>query len=473
MMQALWKTITGTLVAMAGLVLMVPMDSQAMPTFARQTGMSCNSCHIGYSPTPNFTRTGRLFAMRGYVRPEVREKLLVEGNTVEDMPKYGGDYLALNWNNYFSGRFVSTFAQGGTSSAGVTMDTTSRPLSRFAMFYTGPVTDWLGLWTEIGYLGNNSLYSVTTGQAGPTGLNTFAYDEYRLSTGIDLGPGTFIGASLGNELANVVSQWNFPAGLPDQWNNKSGVGRFKEFMSLGVHGLFNDRYWAQVGFVTGDNDLNWSNGSNLYTALAYNVINKTRNDLWVVLETYSGTNLQSQMTSRKDSYICPGTCPTGVSDATMSITSNRGNGNILGAPVVVLKDFKSYKLRFEHAVADLGSHSWTASAVYNSMRENLVGGGSIERDVYGGLVRYYYNRTYGFQAQWQKDLKYDFTNAAGLKRGTYTKPTMSVTALWAPAMNVSVYVAYTPRVQNRVFADQENRYLGAGKSYNLAMEYSF
>ncbi len=476
MMQALWKTITGTLVAMVGLVLMVPVDSQAMPSFARQTGMNCNSCHIGTDSVPNFTRTGRIFAMRGYTRTEVREKIRAEGDTVEDTPRYGGDYLALNWNDYFAARFVSSVVQGGKSSAGVKNDTTSRPLGRMAMFYTGPVTDWLGLWTEIGYLGNNSLNSVTTGLTGPTGLNLFAFDEYRLSAGMDIKPGTFIGASLGNEMPNVVSQWVFPAGLPDQWSNgQGGTGRFKELMALSFHGLFENRYWAQIGFVSGQDNVNWSNGSNIYTAWAYNMFRETRNDLWFALETYHGRDLPTQMTSVKNSFICPGTCPAGVTDSTMSITNSRGgtSGIIVGAPVVKIKDFNSYKLRVEHSVADRGSHSWIASAVYTGMKENHVGGGGVDRDVFGVYGRYFYNRTYGFQTAWWKDMKYNYTNAAGVKRGTYNKPQFSITGLWNPAMNVSVNLGYTPRVQNRVFADQQNLYLGNGNSYSLGTEYSF
>jgi hypothetical protein len=464
--------------ALIGSLLLLPLESQAMPSFARQTGMNCNSCHIGTDNVPNFTRTGRLFAMRGYTRPVVRERLRHEGDTVEDATQYGGDYLALNWNDFFAARLISEFVQGGKANdaAGTKLDTTSRPLARMAFFYTGPITDWLGLWTEIGYLGNNSLNSVTTGSTGPTGLNLYAFDEYRLSTGMDLGPGTFIGMSFGNENPNVVSQWVFPAGLPDMWGNgQGGTGRFKELATLSFHGLFDDRYWAQVAFVSGDDNNNWSNGSNIYTAFGYDMFRQTRNDLWFVLETYSGKDTVSQMTQQKNSYICPGTCPAGVVDSTLSITNQIGgtNGIILGAPVEKVKDFKSYKLRVEHSVADLGSHSWVASAVYHWKKENYVSGANAERSILGGYLRYFYQRTYGFYTTVWKDINYDYTNSAGVKRGTYQKPNFSITGLWNPAMNVSVHLTFNPRVQNRVFEDDRANYLGNGRTYNLGVEYNF
>ena len=470
-----WKSIAAAAMGLAGMFL-VSLDAQAMPSFARQTGMNCNSCHIGTDNVPNFTRTGRLFAMRGYVRPYVRERLRHDGDTIEDMPQYGGDYLALNWNDFFAARLVSELVQGGHATNGTKNDTTSRPAARMAFFYTGPITDWLSLWTEIGYLGNNSINSVTTGQTGPTGLNFYAYDEYRLSTGMDLGPGSFIGASIGNELPNVVSQWVFPAGLPDMWGNgQGGTGRAKEIMAVSVHGLVHDTFWLQMGATTGVDNVNWSNGWNLYTMFGWNIFKQTRNDLWLVLETYSGNDISSQMTSVKNSFICPSTCPAGVSDASMSITNSRGgtNGIITGAPIVKIKDFKSYKLRIEQGVADLGPHSWIVSAVLHGTKENIEGGGKVERTILGTYLRYFYQRTYGFYTTWWRDLEYDYTNAAGLKRGTYQKDNFSITLLWNPAMNFSTHLVITPRTQNRVFDDQKNLYLGDGDSYSLGFEYNF
>lgn len=456
--------------------LFASFDTWAMPSFARQTGMNCNSCHIGTDNVPNFTRTGRIFAMRGYTRPVVRDRLRHEGDTIEDQTQYGGHYLALNWDDFFSARLVSELVQGGHANNGTKNDVTTTPLARMAFFYTGPITDWLGLWTEIGYLGNNSLNSVTTGSTGRTNLNLYAYDEYRLSMGYDIEPGTFVGMSLGNENPNVVTQWVFPAGLPDMWSfGQGGTGRAKEIAALSFHGLFKDRFWAQVAFQTGVDNISWSNGWNLYTNFAYNMFRQTRNDLWFVLETFSGNDIKSMMTQWKSSYICPGTCPTGVTDSTLSITNQLGgtNGLIVGAPVVQIDDFRSYKLRVEHSVADRGPHSWIASAVYHYMKQNVVGGGNIERDIFGVYLRYFYKRTYGFYTTWWKDLSYDYTNAAGLTRGTYQKDNFAFTLLWNPAMNFSVHLQINPRTQNRVFDDQRNLYLGDGDSYQLGFEYNF
>ena len=70
-----WKHIFATAVALLLLQLFWVEVAHAVPAYARQTAMNCNSCHVGTYNVPNFTRTGRLFAMRGYTRPHVGERL--------------------------------------------------------------------------------------------------------------------------------------------------------------------------------------------------------------------------------------------------------------------------------------------------------------------------------------------------------------------------------------------------------------
>ena len=136
-----------------GLQFGVTQDAQAVAAFARQTGMNCNSCHIGtYNIVPNFTRTGRLFAMRGYQVPYIRERLHAEGDTgnSNEQSKYGGDYLALNWTDFFSARLISEVVRGGEDTSGRSLDERSSPINRMSLFFSGAITDWLGVWTEIG-----------------------------------------------------------------------------------------------------------------------------------------------------------------------------------------------------------------------------------------------------------------------------------------------------------------------------------
>ncbi len=470
-----WLTRSAIRIAAAALTFALPFlatESQAMPSFARQTGMVCNSCHIGTDSVPNFTRTGRIFAMRGYTRPIIREKLRSDGQTIDGETQYGGQYLSLNWTDFFAGRLISEFAQQSKSN-GVKSDVTSTPLARFAMFYTGPITDWLGLWTEIGYLGNNSLNSVTTANTGPTGLNTFAFDEYRLSTSRTIGENSFIGLSLGNEPGDVVTQFVFPTGIPRFFSlGQGGTGKFLEMSTLSLHAFLDDRLWLQFAPNTGVTNNSMSNGWQQYYAVAYNMFRKTDNDLWLAAEFGKGNDNASILTPVKVSFICPTTCPAGVTDSSLSFTNTLGGRQVAGAPLEKVKSFSTYAIRAEYDVADRGPHSWVAMIQASGTKQDYESGASAKRDVIGAYIRYFYKRTYGIQASYAKDTDYKYTSPTGIGSDFGKADTSNIALLWNPAMNVSFHLNYNPNSDSSVF-NRDTQKVNTSSSYSLGVEYSF
>ncbi len=469
--------------ALLGSLPFIATETQAMPSFARQTGMVCNSCHVGTDNVPNFTRTGRIFAMRGYTRPIIREKLRTDGQTIDGELQYGGDYLSLNWMDFFAMRLVSEVAAGGKSNEGVKNDVTSKPLARMAMFYTGPITDWLGLWTEIAYLGNNDLDSVSASTncgggtcVGPTGLNLFAYDEYRLSTSRTVGENSFIGMSLGNEPGDVVSQFVFPGatGAYSYFSTgQGGSGSSMDHATLSLHALWDDRWWTQVAFNSGQNNLSWSNGWNQYYALAYDMFRQTDNDLWLSIEYQRGNDTSSILASNKYSYICPTVCPAGVTDSQFSITTTLGGTPVVGAPNESVSKYHTYRAMAQHVVADKGPHSWSAALIFTGIKQDFNSGGSAKHDSMGAIVRYFYNRTYGFEANYRHHFDYSYKTPAGVDRDVKTTDQFTISGLWNPAMNFSVHLNYNPKTFNYVFKDQADLYRDNGNSWQLGFEYSF
>ncbi len=473
-MKWLNSTRSATKLAAGALVCALPFlasNSQAMPSFARQTGMVCNSCHIGTDNVPNFTRTGRLFAMRGYTRPIVREKLRGDGQTVDGEPQYGGDYISLNWTDFFAARLVSSIASQSEVN-GVKGDVTSKPLSRMALFYTGPVTDWMGLWTEIGYLGNNNLSAVNGSVAGtPTGLNLFAYDEYRLSTSRNVGENSFIGMSIGNEPGDVVSQFVFPLGIPRFFSlGQGGSGKSLDMMTISFHALIDDRLWLQIAPNTGVTNNSWSDGSQVYYNVAYDFFRKTDNDLWVAFEGANGNDNASILTPTKVSFICTGTCPAGISDSGgLSFSNTLGGYSISGAPVEEVDKFNTYSIRAEWDVADRGPHSWVLMGKLDGTKQDYKSGASAKRDVMGVIGRYFYKRTYGIEAFYYRDSKYQYTSPAGVTTDFGNRTGTGITLLWNPAMNFSMHLVLPLEQTTRNFAGVERK----SKSWDLGMEYSF
>lgn len=472
---------------LGGCLLLMQSAANAMPSFARQTGMNCNSCHIGTDNVPNFTRTGRIFSMRGYTRPVIRSRLRHDGhdaagNTTEANEHYGGNYLALNLTEFFAGRFVTEFYQDSEANDGSSRDASWDPAARFSMFYTGPVTDWLGMWTEIGYLGNNALNSVTTGQDGQsTGLNLFAFDEFRISTSRMIGDKSFIGASFGNEHPNVIAQFNFPIFLPDMWyTGQGGTGRARETGSLSLYGFFGDKVWVQYGLNSGADDQNLDNGVNHYFNIAYdgvpgtgNRFKRTKSDLWTSFEFYTGSDFLSIVNPTKSSFICPGTCPPGVTDAVLSITNAAGFTaapiSDLGA-VETVDDFKSYKLSIQHSAADVGIHSWYAGLTYHYMDQDYDSGASAERSILGASLRYFFNRTYSAELFVWDDLNYEYTDPTGVTSHVASDINWYSALRWNPSMNISVHLDYRP-TQNYVL--NSANHLSEGHQMSLGMEYSY
>jgi hypothetical protein len=467
-------------VAGAALAFALPFlatDSQAMPSFARQTGMVCNSCHVGTDNVPNFTRTGRIFAMRGYTRPVIREKLRADGQTIEGEPQYGGDYISLNWGDFFAARLVSELAQQSKTN-GVKSDVTSNPLARMALFYTGPITDWLGLWTEIGYLGNNAMNSVTVGNTGPTGINFFAYDEYRLSTSRLINDNSFIGMSLGNEPGDVVTQFVFPLGVPRFFNlGQGGVGKANTMSTLSFHAFLDDRLWLQFAPNTGVTNNSFSNGWQQYYAIAYNAGRKTDDDWWFALEYSTGNDNASILTPTKSSFICPAACPAGITDANLSFTNTLGGRPVTGAPVEKVKKFNTYSAHVDWVVADRGPHSWVGMIQANGIKEDFQSGASAKRNLAGIYLRYFFQRTYGFQFSTYKDFNYKYTSPLGRESDFGKTHGTNFVLLWNPAMNFSVHMNYSPNQTSAVYTEGTTGTTppstSTSSSYNLGMEYSF
>ena len=457
-------------------------SAKAVPAFARQTGMPCTSCHIGTDSAPDFTRTGRLFSIYGYQVPVIRERISYEGDTVKDKPQYGGDYLKLNWMDFFSMRFISDFMDTGHNLDGTKQVTTSKPLARLSMFFTGPITDWLGLWTELGYLGNNDLDSVSVGHTGPTGLNLFAYDEYRLTATFHYGTDSIWGIAAGNEVPDVTAQF-YPDALftPRPWGfGQGGIGQSMDIASFTAHTLWHNRLWLQAGPVTGLNNLSWSNGVDWWGSVGWDFFRKQSNDLWLVAMYLGGKDAPSMLKPEKDSYICPTTCPPGVTDSQLSITNVLGGTLSQGvvvanAPVELVKHFDSYKVMLESSVADRGVNSWLASLAVGGMHQSYVSGANAKYDQVGFDVRYFYKRTYGFDLGWYTMIDYTYTTPEGVERQTEgDKNIYGLTLLWNPAMNVSLHLQFSPRSTNIVFRDDQRAvYMDGGKSEQLGIEYNF
>src|SRR5688572_32627792 len=78
-------------------------SANAVPSFTRQTGLTCNQCHITFSNVPDFTFTGKKFRLNGYRTPFVSEKI-----EAGEEGALNGNRLVLGIQNIYSLRFRNT-----------------------------------------------------------------------------------------------------------------------------------------------------------------------------------------------------------------------------------------------------------------------------------------------------------------------------------------------------------------------------
>ena len=55
--------VTGTIATAASIIVVATQPARALPSFARQTGQPCSTCHTDF---PGLTPYGRLFKIKGY-----------------------------------------------------------------------------------------------------------------------------------------------------------------------------------------------------------------------------------------------------------------------------------------------------------------------------------------------------------------------------------------------------------------------
>jgi hypothetical protein len=484
------KTILKYFVIGAGLMLWFG-SAQAMPSYARQTGLDCNSCHIGFNNVPLFTRTGRLFILKGFHQPNsIRGKLRQTGFDAQgnDTPEYGGNYLATNWTDFWSMRFISDFVDGGYTSGVGKNKVTSTPVARTSMFFTGPITDWLGLWTEMAYLGNNAFTAQSgPGAGGPTNLNVFADDEYRLTASKDIGNDSFIAAAFGNEYPDAINEFVFPPSLPKPWGyGQGGVGKEYEIGSYSFYGFWNNALLTQVALVTGDYDNTWSNGHNTYVAVAWDGLPGTgdtyrreSHDMWFVGEAVWGQNSGSMVNPARTSLICTSLgCPPGVNDNNNALSFS----NSVGSPAENIADLTQFgstgieiptnsdawRLSWHDIAADNGNHSWYFAAAISGIHQQFQSGAAAGKQTVGFEGRYYFNRTYGFDLWANKSNGYYFKDVAGVQHDVLTHVNYGLTLLWAPAMNMNIGLSYSP---NHSTVINPANYTTGGYTYSLNLDY--
>jgi hypothetical protein len=171
--------------------LLLPGIAKAVPSYARQTGMSCTACHYSF---PELNAFGRQFKMNGYTLTFIKT---IEAK--EDSTKA----TRLNLLSYLplSAMVQTSFTQLASDVKGVQNHTVAFP-QQMSLFFSGEVTPHLGTFIQMTYDGQSfgmDNADIRLTNTGPLGKGTIAY-------GLTLNNNPAV-----QDVWNTSPAWRFPS----------------------------------------------------------------------------------------------------------------------------------------------------------------------------------------------------------------------------------------------------------------------
>ena len=422
--------------ALAGAtVLATSTDASAVPSFARQTGMTCNQCHVSFgAPVPNFTFTGKKFRMNGYRMPFVAEKI-----EAGEPGASNGKRLAIPLIPYLSFRYQTQFAsqskQPGnpTSTDPALRDPEASPISsnptnRFSFFPGGALGDNFGLWVEVYLTPDGSATREWT-------LGLFSFDEFDLRMVKITDTNTF-GLSFSNQSIREVSgfgPWptitsNLSRGGFSGWSHPNRGNLF-------AYGFWGDRVLTVLGASPGDDNLEWDK-RNFQAQFAYAFKNSDEQELWFNVMSQFGNDAIPVV-----SNTVPNAQRTWTyNDIVNGIRQTRGSTTAQQTAYLSrdIGDFVRVEPELRYGFIDRGPHSMEAAVRYVIARETYADNSEANQNNIGAAVRYMFDRTWGGDILVSKSTDFTLTDPTGVEHEIDQGLSWTGYLKYQPAMNFIV-----------------------------------
>jgi hypothetical protein len=437
-------------VALAALGVFVANSASAnVPSFVRQTGLTCNQCHVTWTPTPDMTFTGIKFRVNGYRTPWVAEKI-----EAGEEGALNGRRLAMSLTGYLTYHMRSNlFQQSKPSSSPAVAEpeaspVASNPFSSIAWDWTGPITENVGIWTEWystqqsnGQLGN--LYSLIRN------------DEYDVRMAFNPGDG-----------GNIVSIF-----MNNQTHNANFFGAFNsgatsnqgQFIHMGVAAWLKDRVTLQLMIAPGSDNLDYER-MNYGAVIGFLPLNTDALYLVPTLSVLVGDDQTPMVSTTALTTPWPGTLVT--RDGLPGISAYRAGGQPYAASDLGDATRMLFDVRF--GMVDRGPWSFTSATGISIQNETYSDGAKTNLTSLGTTWRLFYDRTYGINVGLNKRIKYDFTDAAG---GVHEIPSdlgYSVLLVYRQAMNFAWEFGFSNSQSLRLGENWRN-----GWSWNLQWHFLY
>jgi len=448
-------------------------SANAMPSFVRQTGLTCNQCHMSVGPTPDFTFTGKKFRLNGYRAPYVAEKI-----EAGEEGALNGKRLMMGIQNIISFRFGQQFlAQskaasqvvGGVKATNNPSAVTSRPFSNFSLFYVGGIGDHIGFWNEtyfdaVGTNGTSSTFRV------------MGIDEWDLKFVFNPGYDNIVGFATTTQSINALSGFApFNSGTAGNAMQRGGVGQaHTPYGNIAAYALLKDRFLVVAGVQGGEDNYSLQ-GMAFQTNLGVAISNSDYNQLWYMFQLKAGNDAipivtSPGMSADRNTFT--------YSDAYNGVSATRGNtaSTRVSYQSADIGDFVRTLQEVQYGFVDRGPHSLMASCGFSYNKETYADGAGIKQQGVGCTVRYYINRTYGIVYGKNRFLKNEFTDKNGVvhKISQAKFVPLSGTFYYRPAQNFIVGLGWgvgTTAGGNRL--DDTRSFASDGWNWNISFDVNF
>ena len=226
--------------------------AQAVPSFARQTGMACAACHTVF---PELTPFGREFKLNGYVMDNIKQ---VKGITTDNR-----ETLSLNSIPPLSVMLQISYTHTGSAlpdsaaSGALAKDGDVLFPQQASFFYAGKIAENLGAFVQLTYDGVGDHFGID---------NTDLRYVKHFSLGAEGDPAAhslLVGVTVNNnptvqDVWNTIQAWGFPYSSSNTSptpiasavldNGAGGIGQ--SVAGAGVYAWFDDKLYAEISLYT-------------------------------------------------------------------------------------------------------------------------------------------------------------------------------------------------------------------------------
>lgn len=445
-----WSKVVVSLAAVG--VVAASVASANVPSFTRQTGLTCNQCHMTWTPTPDMTFTGIKFRVNGYRTPWVAEKI-----EAGEEGALNGRRLALSLTGYLTYHMRSNLFQQSkpTSSPAVAepeaSPVASNPFSSLAWDWTGPITENVGIWTEWYSAGGGTLSSGALGNS----ISFVRNDEFDVRMAWNPGDG-------GNIVSIFLNNQQQYANFFGAFGSGAQINQ-GQFIHMGVAAWLKDRVAVQLMVAPGSGNLDYER-MNYGLVLALLPLNT---DAFYVVPTMSlltGDDLLPMVSSEQLSTPYPGTLT--VRDGIPGISAYR----VGGTPYRAEDQGDATRALFDVRVGmiDRGPWSFAWATGISLQNETYTDGAKTNLASFGSVFRLFYDRTYGINVGVNKRLKYEFTDAAGSVHEIPSDLGYNVLLVFRQAMNFAWEFGFSNSQTLRLDENYRN-----GWSWNLQWHFLY